>query len=371
MDPWTWRSSRGCGDEMTSAWLGETLLGLLTAGLTADEAAQRLLDDGADVEMVSKLGEFLRALDEDPSARDRARLLVERTRVLAERGTAGEERSDQLRAAATRMRSEAADEPDLPNGVLRHELSTPIAVASMALEMLATRHEPASVEQLVEIALRNVRLASRLLTTWGKAERLTQGLAELSWTQVDLGGLVRDCVADLDVLHTAQHQFNVSVEHAVVLPADPDALRQIVFNLLTNAAKYSPKGSPIDVAVTASDEHAEVAVRDRGPGISPEDTERIFRAGERVNVTPPGMGPGLVHRRPARPCARRWTACRGSGSRLPVRPPAATEQRRVAAQSGAPRGRGRRPGGQQPWARCRREHPRCRARSARRGRSAT
>lgn len=279
---------------MTAGWHGKALVTLASSGVAVDDAAQRLLDDGADIEMLSQVEEFLHALDADPSARDRALLLIERTRLLAERGTAGGQRSDGLRAEARRMRREGADEPGLSSDLMRHEVSTPLAVASMALEMLAAqRVNPVPREQLVEVATRNVRLASRLLETWGRAEELKEGRAGLSWAQVDLGEVVRECVADVDVLRAGRHEFFVDVGRRVALPADPDALRQILFNLLTNAAKFSPDGSQIDVTVTATDEQAEVAVRDQGSGISPQDTERIFEAGERGNHTAPGMGLGL------------------------------------------------------------------------------
>lgn len=279
---------------MSGGWPGEALLRLASADVSVDEAARRLLEDGADVEVLSEVEAFLRALTADPSARDRALLLVERTRLLAERGAAGEQRSDGLQTEADQLRSDAADVPELASSLLQHELATPIAVATMALEMLVADPDDAVPrEQLVEVALRNVRLATRLLQTWGRAEQLKEGRAELSWAQVDLGALVRECVADVVVLRADHHEFDVRLERSIALPADPDALRQIVFNLLTNAAKFSPDGSPVAVTVTATEEHAEVAVRDHGSGISPEDAERIFEAGARVDRAAPGMGLGL------------------------------------------------------------------------------
>jgi len=58
--------------------------------------------------------------------------------------------------------------------------------------------------------------------------------------------------------------------------ADPDAVVQIVTNLLSNAAKYSPPGTPIDVELGRADGKAEVIVRDRGIGFEPELTDAIF-----------------------------------------------------------------------------------------------
>jgi signal transduction histidine kinase len=58
--------------------------------------------------------------------------------------------------------------------------------------------------------------------------------------------------------------------------ADPDAVVQIVTNLLSNAAKYSPTGTPIDVEIGGADGKAEVIIRDRGIGFEPALTDAIF-----------------------------------------------------------------------------------------------
>lgn len=276
----------------------ELLLRLVSDGVEIDEAAQKLLGVGNDLGALGDVERFLHALDADPSARDRALLLVERTRLLAERGNAGAERSDQLRADAAQLRP-GGDRPDPgPEGdspVLRHELSTPITVARSAVELLALDgNDAATSEELIGLALRSLRYAGRLLETWGRAEHLQQGRTELSWAQVDLGELVRECVADVRAVLIGRHELSVDRERTVSVPADPDAVRQILFNLLTNAAKFSPDGSRIELSVSTTDTHAEVVVRDRGAGIPPQDVARIFDAGRRVaRAAAPGMGLGL------------------------------------------------------------------------------
>lgn len=274
---------------------GALLMELVSEGVGADEAAQRLLDSGADLRVLSEVEEFLRALDSDPSARDRALLLVERTRLLAERGTAGAHRSDRLRGEASQLQAGGIGAAlEAISGVLRHELATPLAVARLAVEAFGEHSDdPAMVERMAEIAKRNLKLAGHLLESLGQAHQLQAGRAELSWAQVDLGELVRECVADVGTVLVGRHDVDVAVDRAIAMPADPDAVRQILTNLLTNAAKFSPDGSRIEVTVTATREHAAVAVRDRGPGIPPRDAQRIFEAGQRLEPNAPGMGLGL------------------------------------------------------------------------------
>ena len=72
-------------------------------------------------------------------------------------------------------------------------------------------------------------------------------------------------------------------------------LGQLVINLLENAVKYSPKGSPIEVAAQAQDDAVILEVRDRGPGFAPDETTRIFAKFYRGKVDGArGVGLGLA-----------------------------------------------------------------------------
>jgi signal transduction histidine kinase len=73
-------------------------------------------------------------------------------------------------------------------------------------------------------------------------------------------------------------------------------VRQVVFNLLSNAVKFTPRDGRIDVSARLNDGVVEVAVTDTGPGIRPEDQERIFEEFEqaRDGVRHDGTGLGLA-----------------------------------------------------------------------------
>lgn len=270
------------------------LVELLSADIDEDEAAQRLLARGVDPEALAEIEALVRAVTSDPTTRDRALLLAERTRLLAERAGRGARASDRLRVEADLARDASSEAPGGFGGVWRHELATPLAVVDLALETLSTlRHDPAVVDQTLEVARRNVRVAIHLLEGLGSLEDLRVGRVELSWAMVDLGALVHACVDDVRGVVAARRTIDVVVEQPVEVPADQDAVRQVLVNLLTNAAKFSPALAHIGLTVTATAEHAEVAVRDRGPGIDPGDAERVFEAGRRLDVEVPGMGLGL------------------------------------------------------------------------------
>jgi signal transduction histidine kinase len=81
------------------------------------------------------------------------------------------------------------------------------------------------------------------------------------------------------------------------LCADPDALERILANLMSNALKYSPDEQKITVSATADDVSATVSIADRGPGIPPEDAERLFERffrSESVRKHHDGLGLGLT-----------------------------------------------------------------------------
>ena len=78
-----------------------------------------------------------------------------------------------------------------------------------------------------------------------------------------------------------------------LVPGDPVLLEQVFLNLIENAVKYTPPGSPIDISATSDGHVVRVAVADRGPGIAPGDAERVFEKFYRSAGAPAGGGVGL------------------------------------------------------------------------------
>ena len=83
-----------------------------------------------------------------------------------------------------------------------------------------------------------------------------------------------------------------------LLQGDERRIRQVVFNLLSNAVKFTPQGGRVDVSAVREDGEVLVAVRDTGPGISPDDQARIFEEFQQARDTngerPEGTGLGLA-----------------------------------------------------------------------------
>src|SRR5207253_1831041 len=85
----------------------------------------------------------------------------------------------------------------------------------------------------------------------------------------------------------------IDIEPDVLVQANTETVHYVVGNLLTNAAKFSPAGSPIAVVARRDGSVCRLSVTDRGPGIAPEDQERIFDRFYRGTATRSTRGTGI------------------------------------------------------------------------------
>ena len=153
---------------------------------------------------------------------------------------------------------------------------------------------PEHVSRAVQAAQRLARLTDDLLDL----KRLDEGLFTLDFAPVDLGALAREAAQSLG---TASVPIAVSGEPRLVVIADADRLRQVVENLLANAARYSPRGKAAEVRVYTGSRDgqpvATVEVLDAGPGIAPEVLARLFeRFSSSLDSKGLGLGLYLAHR---------------------------------------------------------------------------
>jgi signal transduction histidine kinase len=181
--------------------------------------------------------------------------------------------------------------------LVAHELLTPLVVAqgytSLLADLLGDRGDDSGEFALG--AARNLDLAMLLL------QRLRDTSAseelELDRTDVDLSAVVVQIVTDLSTTVAADHPVSHHTpDGSVRVTADEVRLRQVLFNLLVNAAKYSDAGAPIEVTLHADDGagFALIEVRNHGFGVAPADAERLFEKGARgEGEGPSGLGVGL------------------------------------------------------------------------------
>lgn len=203
------------------------------------------------------------------------------------------------------MEAEAASSGGVPEreveerfALVAHELLGPLVVAqgysSLLSDLLADRDDGA--DELAQGAARNLELAMLLLQRL-RDSAASVGDLDLERSELDLGAVVARIVTDLSTTVAADHPVSFEAPAgAVKVSADEVRVRQVLFNLLVNAAKYSESGAPIRVSlrVDGTAGVASVEVRNHGFGVAPEDAERLFEKGARGGAEgPAGLGVGL------------------------------------------------------------------------------
>ena len=178
--------------------------------------------------------------------------------------------------------------------VIAHELRAPLAVVRSAAETVSTRElAPEQRKELLEVIRRNADLAMLLTDRLGLARDVERGVFHLDPVELDLALVVGQTVSDLGPSIARHHTMTVTASEPAMVVADETAVREILFNLLLNAVKYSPQGSTIGIGVAVVDGRCEFAVDDQGPGVAADDLERIFAKYEQLDGRSGGVGLGL------------------------------------------------------------------------------
>lgn len=183
---------------------------------------------------------------------------------------------------------------DLVLGQLVHELRTPTTVITGLADVLAERRETissAASDELYVALRRNVAILAGMLDSVASGVRVSRD--SLQRSSIDLRELVDRTAQDLAPLLTdvdVRVEVTGSSTYAMV---DELRIRQVLTNLLTNAAKFSPKGTCVRVAVGGADGHAAVSILDQGPGVDPGVRSRIFQPFVRDPGSAGGLGVGL------------------------------------------------------------------------------
>jgi len=194
--------------------------------------------------------------------------------------------------AALKEREERLVESEKLAGIGRlaagvaHEINNPLGVILGYAKLLRKRADPQAAADLAVIEEETLR-----------AKEIVEGLLDLSRPlpggaeRVDLRALADDVVSRLRDARLLDG-VEVKVQGAAAAPAHPEKLRQVLVNLVRNAAEAAGQGGRVRVAVAERDGAAEVAVEDTGPGLSPEARAHLFEPF--FTTKPRGTGLGLA-----------------------------------------------------------------------------
>lgn len=193
-----------------------------------------------------------------------------------------------IEAALRRQRQFTAD--------ASHELRTPLTIIDASLQVLR-RHPAQTVEESADVvagAEREVGRMARLVEDMLTLARADAGGLPSQPEPTDVDALVRELVADASIRRDAgEHPLVIGHLGAGVAVVDPAQLRQLLLILVDNAIVHTPDGTPVEVSAGRRGAELVVAVSDQGPGIPPDERERVFERFRRNTAGRPGEGAGL------------------------------------------------------------------------------
>ena len=159
-----------------------------------------------------------------------------------------------------------------------HELRTPLHAVTGWLSLLRTSQEPELVRQALEVIERNVAAQTKLTEDLVDVSRVISGRMRLSLQPIDLTEIVRQAIDSARPAAEGKNQRLELIANSgdCLVNADPERMLQVVWNLLSNATKFTPKGGRIQVVVRRVNSHCEILVSDTGDGISPDVLPFVF-----------------------------------------------------------------------------------------------
>ncbi len=157
-----------------------------------------------------------------------------------------------------------------------HELRTPLANVQAHLEAILDGVAEPTPERIAALHTQTV-LLNRLVSDLRDLTLAQAGALPLQRCPVDLTEVCREVVEALEPwFQERQVTAAVVAEGPVWAWGDPQRLRQVLQNLVHNAVRFSPPAGAVHVVLTTQEGWAEVTVEDDGPGVPPEDLERVF-----------------------------------------------------------------------------------------------
>jgi len=220
--------------------------------------------------------------------------------ALVFRDTSARKRIEEDMRRLAQESSEASRRKSEFLAVLAHELRNPMATIRTGLEIMRQRADsPDTLARVREMLERQTHQLSHLVDDLLDISRISSGKIEIRKQLADLNRVVTSAVeTSAAVIEGARHRLDIKLwNEALLLDIDPIRIAQVISNLLTNAAKYTPPGGDIGLEVRKEQGEAVVAVSDSGVGIEPEHQQAIFemfsQVGDHGGLAQGGLGIGL------------------------------------------------------------------------------
>lgn len=166
--------------------------------------------------------------------------------------------------------------------MVSHELRTPLTAISGGLKLVhsgVTGELPEKAGAMVEMAYRNSERLNLLINDILDLQKIEAGRMTFQFTALDLASLAEKAINENQAFahkHNARLVLENRLSGALFVRGDASRLAQVMANLLSNAAKFSPEGGEVTVILEESEGAAQVTVKDRGPGIPESFHDSIF-----------------------------------------------------------------------------------------------
>jgi signal transduction histidine kinase/FixJ family two-component response regulator len=212
---------------------------------------------------------------------DERRRMLEKEVVERKRA---EERREALLASERAARSEAERATRLKDefvATMSHELRTPLNAIVGWASILRRDHRPESVRQGVEVIERNAKLQARMVEDLLDMSRILSGKLAMELQRTDLSVVIEAAIAAVRHAADAQNvRLHTSVAPTALVNGDPGRLQQVLWNLLTNAIKFTPSNGMVTILAREVKHEercsVEISVSDTGQGIDPKFLPYVF-----------------------------------------------------------------------------------------------
>ena len=180
-----------------------------------------------------------------------------------------------------------------------HELRTPLAAITLQAQLLSRSKTPEDKAKYISRLQQGVARATRLVEQLLTIARLDPDSTQRPLQEVNIDALAHAVVEDLNSVAQAKSITLTAQTLPTLAMGLPDALRLMITNLTDNAIRYTPEGGRIEIAVQPVGRTVRIVVTDNGPGIAPEERQRVFERFYRAlgtKVSGTGLGLAIVSR---------------------------------------------------------------------------
>jgi two-component system phosphate regulon sensor histidine kinase PhoR len=180
-----------------------------------------------------------------------------------------------------------------------HELRTPLTSIQGYAETLLDLDTESGTREFLEIIRKNASRMARLTEDLLTLARVESGEQRFQSHEISASQLMREAQQYFaEMAHLQGSELSIELSQDAMVKADPEAVHQVFSNLISNAVKYCPPGTPIVIGANEREDGIEFFVRDSGPGIASEHLPRLFQRFYRVDkarsLESGGTGLGLA-----------------------------------------------------------------------------